>query len=90
MGDLIRRFGNTALGDTCARVGGDIPRKLALSDRLTGAFLQAYGEGIFSVYICIGAAAALVKYMRENPDCNDSRRFSQALRLARITEYCTG
>lgn len=89
VGDLIRRFGNTALGDTCARVGGDIPRKLALSDRLTGAFLQAYGEGIFSVYICIGAAAALVKYMRENPDCNDSAEvLTKLCGLAPDHEYC--
>ena len=31
--DLLGRFGNKALGDTCARVGGDPARKLANADR---------------------------------------------------------
>ena len=64
--DLIRRFGNTALGDTCERVGNDIPRKLAMSDRLTGASLSVIEAGGHPTYICIGAAAALVKYYQEN------------------------
>lgn len=64
--DLIRRFGNRELGDTCARVGGDIPRKLANSDRLTGAALQVYEGGNFPVYICTGSAAALFCYVKEN------------------------
>jgi len=65
-GDLIRRFANRALGDTCARVGGDIPRKLANSDRLTGAAVSAKEMGIFPVFICTGSAAALYCYMKEN------------------------
>ena len=65
--DLIRRFGNTALGDTCERVGADIPRKLAKSDRLTGGALSVIEAGDHPTYIAIGAAAALVKYYRENP-----------------------
>lgn len=65
--DLIRRFGNTALGDTCERVGADIPRKLAKSDRLTGGALSVIEAGGHPTYIAIGAAAALVKYYRENP-----------------------
>lgn len=64
--DLIRRFGNTALGDTCARVGADIPRKLANADRLTGASLSVIEAGGHPVYIAAGAAAALVKYVAEN------------------------
>lgn len=64
--DLIRRFTNRALGDTCARVGNDIPRKLANSDRLTGAALQVFEGGNFPVYICAGSAAALYCYMKEN------------------------
>ena len=58
-GDLIRRFGNTALGDTCARVGNDIPRKLAKSDRLTGAALSCAEAGYHPTFIAVGAAAAL-------------------------------
>ncbi len=64
--DLIRRFGNTSLGDTCARVGADIPRKLANSDRLTGASLSVIEAGGRPAYIAAGAAAALAKYVKEN------------------------
>ena len=35
--DLIKRFGNRALGDTIYRVGRDLPRKLAQGDRFIGA-----------------------------------------------------
>ncbi len=66
--DLIRRFGNRALGDTCERVGADIPRKLSRSDRLIGAAENCLSQGIAPVYICIGAAAALAQYVKENPD----------------------
>ncbi len=64
--DLIRRFHNRELGDTCARVGGDIPRKLANSDRLTGAAKSCVENGIFPVFICTGSAAALHCYVKEN------------------------
>ena len=66
--DLIRRFGNTALGDTCARVGGDIPRKLAKSDRLTGASLSVLEAGGHPAFIAIGAAAALIRHAPEDPE----------------------
>ncbi len=64
--DLLRRFTNKALGDTCQRVGADIPRKLANSDRLTGAALSVIEQGSVPVYICAGAAAALACYVKEN------------------------
>ena len=70
--DLLRRFGNSALGDTCERVGADIPRKLARADRLIGAAENALSEGISPVYICIGAAAALCVYVKEN-GCEDAK-----------------
>ena len=63
--DLIRRFANVALGDGCARVGADIPRKLAPSDRLTGGAMNVVSTGAAPVFICIGAAAALYKYMKD-------------------------
>ena len=69
--DLIRRFHNRELGDTCARVGGDIPRKLANSDRLTGAAKSCVENGIFPVFICTGSAAALYCYMKENSLSDD-------------------
>ena len=65
--DLMRRFGNRALGDTCERVGRDIPRKLARTDRLTGTALSVLGAGGHPVYIAIGAAAALNLSCAENP-----------------------
>ncbi|MBQ4353381.1 MAG: mannitol dehydrogenase [Clostridia bacterium] len=64
--DLIRRFGNTALGDTCERVGADIPRKLAKTDRLSGASLSVLEAGGHPVYTALGAAAALIRYEPEN------------------------
>ena len=78
--DLLRRFGNRALGDTCKRVGADIPRKLAKSDRLTGAALNAEAEGIAPTFITGGIAAALCPYMRENSDAKDA-----AAALAELT-----
>ncbi len=62
--DLIRRFGNRALGDTCARVGNDVPRKLARADRLTGAALSILETGERPVWLSLGAAAALRVYER--------------------------
>ena len=44
--DLLGRFTNAALKDTCARVGGDPARKLAPSDRLVGSSLLALEEGV--------------------------------------------
>jgi mannitol-1-phosphate 5-dehydrogenase len=35
--DLVTRFGNRALGDTCARVGADAARKLGPLERFAGA-----------------------------------------------------
>ena len=63
--DLLHRFDNTALGDTCARVGQDPARKLAESDRLIGSALLALKHGIRPCYIAVGAAAGLVRYINE-------------------------
>jgi mannitol-1-phosphate 5-dehydrogenase len=63
--DLIRRFGNRALCDTCARVGADIPRKLAFSDRLTGAARTVLASGMRPVWHSLGAAAAIRCLERE-------------------------
>ncbi|MBR2635392.1 MAG: mannitol dehydrogenase [Clostridia bacterium] len=66
VGDLLRRFTNAALKDTCARVGGDPKRKLSPSDRLIGSSLLAHEMGITPAYIAIGAAAGLRRYLAEN------------------------
>ena len=63
--DLLYRFTNKALKDTCKRVGGDPKRKLSPSDRLIGAANTALSNGICPVYISVGIAAALHRYLEE-------------------------
>ncbi len=57
--DLLRRFGNRALGDTVFRLGRDPVRKLAPSDRLVGAARVAEAAGRTPRYLALGIAAAL-------------------------------
>ena len=64
--DLLYRFTNKALQDTCQRVGGDPARKLSPADRLIGSSLLAMEEGITPAYIAVGAAAGLHRYLKEN------------------------
>lgn len=63
--DLLHRFTNAALGDTCQRVGGDPGRKLSPADRLIGASRQALKVGITPAYIALGAAAGVHRYIAE-------------------------
>jgi mannitol-1-phosphate 5-dehydrogenase len=63
--DLLCRFSNRALGDTCARVGADTERKLGPADRLIGAIKCCGGQGITPAFISAGAAAALCCRLRE-------------------------
>lgn len=77
--DLLRRFGNRALGDTCERVGADIPRKLANSDRLIGAAKNILKNGGSPIYVCLGAGAALYKYTADTPDAKDAKEALCAL-----------
>jgi mannitol-1-phosphate 5-dehydrogenase len=57
--DLLHRFGNRALGDTILRLGRDPVRKLAHSDRLVGAALNALAQGVTPVNLVTGIAAGL-------------------------------
>ena len=57
--DLLCRFGNRALGDTVARVGRDLDRKLSEYDRLAGALKLCCEQGINTLPVSIGIAAAL-------------------------------
>ncbi len=57
--DLLQRFANRQLGDTVARVGNDIKRKLAKRDRLVGAYNMCKEQGLSCDYIKVGIAAAL-------------------------------
>lgn len=62
---IIFSFRNPILKDTCARVGADIPRKLAPKDRLVGAALNALSQGEMPVYLCAGIAAGAYQYLKE-------------------------
>lgn len=64
--DLLSRFANTALKDTCQRVGGDPKRKLQPSDRLVGAALLCLRHGVVPANICTGIAGAVWRYINEN------------------------
>ena len=64
--DLLSRFTNAALMDTCARVGGDPGRKLSPDDRLIGSSKLALEQGITPAYIAVGAAAGLYRYIKED------------------------
>ena len=57
--DLLRRFGNRALGDTVFRVGRDLPRKLAPGDRFVGGLRLAQAEDGDVGPVCRAIAAAL-------------------------------
>ena len=64
--DLLFRFTNKALKDTCLRVGGDPARKLGPNDRLIGASLLAMEENVTPAYIAVGAACGLHRLLKEN------------------------
>jgi mannitol-1-phosphate/altronate dehydrogenase len=64
--DLLRRFSNKALADTCARVGADTARKLGNGDRLVGALRCCAEEGVNPVFISVGTAAALYCHLKEH------------------------
>lgn len=64
--DLLLRFSNAALGDTCRRVGADTVRKLSPSDRLAGAASFCLEQGVCPAYIAAGAAGAVYQYLRES------------------------
>jgi len=63
--DLLYRFTNQALKDTCQRVGGDPARKLSAEDRLIGASKMALSQGSEPAYIAVGAAAGVHRYLKE-------------------------
>ena len=64
--NLLYRFTNKALKDTCKRVGADPRRKLSPTDRLIGASQLCLEGNISPVFISIGTAAAICEYIREN------------------------
>lgn len=77
--DLLGRFTNAALGDTCQRVGGDPARKLGADDRLIGSSRLALEVGVAPAYIAVGAAAALWRFLRENEKDQTAENAMQVL-----------
>ena len=71
--DLLQRFTNRALGDTCKRVGGDPTRKLSPADRLIGASKLALSLEMEPAYMAIGAAAGVRRYIAESADLAQSK-----------------
>jgi mannitol-1-phosphate 5-dehydrogenase len=77
--DLLGRFTNAALKDTCARVGGDPARKLSPADRLIGSATLALEEGITPAYIAVGAAAGVKRFLDEAERPQTSEAAAQVL-----------
>ena len=84
--DLIFRFTNKALGDTCARVGGDPVRKLHETDRLIGAIRLCEKHNINCVGIAIGAAGALHHYLNESEEIQSRTKAANALQALSNTD----
>ncbi len=70
--DLLHRFTNAALHDTCQRVGADPARKLAPADRLIGSAALALEQGVTPAYIAVGAAAGVRRYIAETEGMEQS------------------
>ena len=77
--DLLGRFTNAALGDTCQRVGGDPARKLSPEDRLIGAGKLAMQQGIVPCHIAVGAAAGVRRYLAENDKAQTMENAAEVL-----------
>jgi len=77
--DLLHRFTNSALMDTCQRVGGDPARKLSPDDRLIGSASLALDMGITPAYIAVGAAAGVYRYIRETEGMEQGSASAQAV-----------
>ena len=103
--DLLNRFTNAALGDTCQRVGGDPARKLSPDDRLIGSAKLALDQGITPAYIAVGAAAGLHRYLKEADKAQNRENALEVLQevskldkadvltemiLARYDDICAG
>ena len=75
--DLLRRFGNQALGDQVARVGRDPIRNLGPKDRLVGSAKIALEYGIEPNVLLDGIASAL-RY--DNPEDEMAMELQRRLR----------
>ena len=87
--DLLGRFANRALGDTILRLGRDPIRKLARTDRLVGAALNALAEGVTPTHLVTGIAAALAFNHPDDPIARDLSARLHGYGLGHVlTEVC--
>jgi len=63
--DLLERMTNQYLGDTVARAGRDVVRKLGIDDRIFGTMAVAIENGVEPVNMAMGALAG-VKWLIDN------------------------
>ena len=88
--DLLSRFGNKALKDTVARVGGDPVRKLRRNDRLVGAALYCIEQGVDPAPIVEGIRAAL-RFDREgDPSAPELQKALKEQGLDYVLEHYMG
>lgn len=64
--DLLVRFGNRALADTCARVGRDPWRKMQPADRLLGSYSACLNGGIKPLYMSLAVALGAWRLSQED------------------------
>jgi len=78
--DLLRRFSNKALRDTCARVAADPARKLGSNDRFIGALNFCSETGINTPFISAGTSSALYNYLSKKGIPQNSKTALDALK----------
>ncbi len=72
--DLLERFTNESLGDTCIRLARDPMRKLAPDDRLVGAARLCEAEGVTPRALAWAIAAALRYDGPNDPSASDLQK----------------
>ena len=89
--DLLSRFGNAALKDTCARVGGDPSRKLGPDDRLIGASRLIVEEGGVPSYVALAAACGIKRLIdeSENPEQSTEKAGQILSEISKLESYST-
>ena len=78
--DLLVRFTNAALQDTCDRVGREPERKLDAHDRLVGSYTLCQEMGVDGSFIAAGIAGALLRYLTENGKEQNAANAAAALK----------
>jgi mannitol-1-phosphate 5-dehydrogenase len=88
--DLLERFQNEALGDTCRRLARDPLRKLAPDDRLVGAARLCESQGVAPEALAGVIAAALRYEDPDDPSAVELQRLRQELGLAETLRAVCG